>query len=41
MEVHLDNLQAKFDYHNLDLIFKVMAAILFILEIISVEYPEK
>ena len=40
MYVNLDNLQAKFDYHELDLIFKVKPAF-FIMEIISVEYPEK
>ena len=32
MEVHLDNLQAQFDYRDLDLIFKFMAAILIVVE---------
>ena len=32
MEVHLDDLRVKFDYHDLDLIFKVMATILIVLE---------
>ena len=38
MEVHLDNLQAKFEYHDLYLIFKVMVAILIVVEIVSAQF---
>ena len=38
MEVHLDNLQAKFDYFDLDLIFKVMVAIMFLVDLVSAQY---
>ena len=41
VEVHLDNLQAKLDYCDLDLIFKVMEAILFVVDMVSAQYPEK
>ena len=41
MEVHLDNHQAMFDYHDLHLIFKVMVAILFLMEMVSAQYLEK
>ena len=41
MEVHLDNLQANFDYRDFDLIFKVMAAILIVVEMVSDQYPGK
>ena len=39
MEVQLDKLQVKFDYHSLNLIFK--AAILFVVEMVSAQYLEK
>ena len=41
MKVLLDELQAKFDYCDLDLIFKVIAAIMVVVEIISTQYVEK
>ena len=41
MEMHLDELQATFDYRNLDLIFEVMVAILFVMEMVSSQHPEK
>ena len=41
MEVHLDDFQAKFGYHDLDLIFKVMAAILFVVDIFVAQYLVK
>ena len=41
MEVHRDNLQAKFDNQNLDLIFEVMAGKLFVLEMGSAQYLKK
>ena len=41
MQVHLDNLQAQFDYHDLDLIFNFMAAILFVVDMIYTQYLKK
>ena len=41
MQVHLDDRQAKLDYHDLDLIFKVMATILTVVEMVSAQYIEK
>ena len=41
MEVHLDDLQAKFNNCDLNLIFKVMAAILIVVEMVSAQYLEK
>ena len=41
MEVHLDNLQAEFDYYNLDLIFRVMAVIFIVVEMVSAQYLKK
>ena len=38
MEVHLDDLQAMFNYRDLDLIFKVMTAILIVVEMVSAQY---
>ena len=41
MEVHLENFQDKFDYHDLDLIFKVMAAIWMVVETVFAQYLKK
>ena len=41
MEVHLETFQAKFDYLDLDVVFKVMAAILFLMDMVSAQYIEK
>ena len=41
MEVHLDNLQAKFDNHDLDWTFELMAGKLFVMEMGSAQYLEK
>ena len=38
MEVHLDEIHTKFDYHDLDRIFKVMAFILIVVEMVSAQY---
>ena len=41
VEVHLDNLQVKYYYSDLDLIFKIMEAILIVVEMVSIQYLEK
>ena len=43
MEVHLDDLRVKFDYRDIDLIFKVMAAIFIVSEMLFslCQYLEK
>ena len=38
--MHLDNLQAKFDYRDLDLIFKIIATIMFVVDVVSAQYLE-
>ena len=41
MQVHQENLHAMLEYHDLDLVFKVMEAILFDVKIVSAQYLEK
>ena len=41
MKVHLVELQVKYNYRDLDLIFKVIAAILFFMEMVSAQFLEK
>ena len=41
MEVLLDRLQAKLDYRDLDLSLKVMAVILFVVDMVYAQYLEK
>ena len=37
MEVHLNDFQAKFVYRDLDLILKIMVAILIVVEMVSIQ----
>ena len=41
LKVHLDKLQLKFDYRHLGIIFKVMEAILIVVEMASADFLEK
>ena len=41
MPLYLYNFQAKFDYRDLDLIYKVVVAILFVVHMVFAQYLEK